>query len=231
MSTEVTVTALHQVILNQLLCDGYAPDIEQLAAHFGHSDREMVRRKLLELEAGHGVVLHPNREKVWIIHPLSTAPTNFTVNCQGKVHWGNCAWCSFGVAALLKPADVKIATTSGAEGQPIELEIRNGKLTPNGSVVHFPVPMANAWDNVVYTCSVMLLFRNNEEVDSWCYRHHVPRGDVQPVEKIWAFSQEWYGNHLSPNWKKWTNEEAAQIFSRHGLTGPIWEIPKTPGRF
>ena len=34
-------------------------------------------------------------------------------------------------------------------------------------LVHFPVPMTRAWDNVIYTCSVMLLFRTEEEVNDW----------------------------------------------------------------
>jgi hypothetical protein len=45
----------------------------------------------------------------------------------------------------------------------------------------------------------------------------IPKGDVQPISKIWEFSKEWYGNHLNPNWQKWTSEEAAQIFEKFGL--------------
>ena len=231
MDPDITLATLHQVILQQLLQDGYAPDVGQLAALLREADIAGVKSKLLELEAGHGVVLHPDKERVWVIHPLSTAPTNFAVRCNGRIHWGNCAWCSLGVAALLQPGDVTITTSSGAEGPPIELEIRGGKLTPSDCVVHFPVPMARAWDNVIYTCTVMLLFRRSGDVDPWCSRHHIPRGDVQPVERIWNFAQEWYGRHLSPTWEKWTNEEAARIFRKHGLTGPVWEIAPTGGRF
>jgi hypothetical protein len=231
MNTEINLSTLHHALLNHLLEHGYAPDIVELAAQFKETDLGKVKTKLQELEAHHGVVLHPNKERVWVIHPLSTAPTNFAVKCNGKVHWGNCAWCSLGVAALLQPAEVKISTTCGAEGQPLELVVRDGRLITGGYVVHFPVPMSKAWENVVYTCSVMLLFRNEQEVDSWCFRHHIAKGDVQPAERVWAFAREWYSNHLSMTWRKWTNEEAARIFENHGLAGFIWEIPRSAGRF
>ncbi len=41
----------------------------------------------------------------------------------------------------------------------------------------------------------------------------------------------WYANHLSKNWTKWTNEEAAELFRKNGLTGPIWSILHTGTRF
>ena len=91
--------------------------------------------------------------------------------------------------------------------------------------------MQNAWDNVIYTCSTMLLFENENQIDYWCRRHNIPKGDVQPISKIWEFSKVWYGNHLNPNWEKWTSEEAAQIFKDFGLVSKTWKIPVSNTRF
>jgi len=55
--------------------------------------------------------------------------------------------------------------------------------------------MKNAWDNVTYTCSLMLSFPSEQDVDEWCNRHGVDKGDVRKVEDFWPFAKKWY--------KKW----------------------------
>jgi hypothetical protein len=91
--------------------------------------------------------------------------------------------------------------------------------------------MSNAWDNVIYTCSVMLLFRNEAEVDEWCSTRGIPKGDVRPIEQIWNFAAEWYGRHADADWTKWSLRDAVVIFRRHNLTGPIWSIGDNAERF
>lgn len=91
--------------------------------------------------------------------------------------------------------------------------------------------MRDAWDNVVYTCSVMLLFADTAAVDDWCARHRIPRGDVQPVATVLAFARAWYGWHLDAGWRKWTVGEAAEIFARFGLTGDTWALDTGTTRF
>ncbi len=91
--------------------------------------------------------------------------------------------------------------------------------------------MKNAWDNVIYTCSNMLLFKNEAEVDSWANRHNIPRGDLQPITKIWEFSKVWYGNHLKKDWKKWNTSEAKALFQKFELTGRIWDLEESGKRF
>ena len=154
----------------------------------------------------------------------------FTLKSARGIWWGNCAWCSLGAAALLNE-DVSITTTLGGHDQQITVNITGGKLERNDLFVHFPIPMANAWDNVIYTCSNMLLFKNEEEVNQWSFRHNIPRGDLQPIERIWEFSKVWYGNHLKPHWTKWTGAEAKTIFQRFGLTSNTWELEASGRRF
>ena len=127
--------------------------------------------------------------------------------------------------------DVRIKTSSGAHGEALSLHIRDGELLEKDHWVHFPIPMRNAWDNVIYTCSTMLLFRDKAEVDHWSKRHNIPKGDVQPAENIWKFSKKWYGNHLNENWVKWTGEEAKAMFQEFGLTHPVWDLDGGKERF
>jgi hypothetical protein len=77
----------------------------------------------------------------------------------------------------------------------------------------------------------MLLFEDEKHIQDWSERHRIPKGDIQPVENIWVFAKVWYGNHLNPEWKKWTNREAQEIFQRFGLTSSIWQIPLSDSRF
>jgi hypothetical protein len=91
--------------------------------------------------------------------------------------------------------------------------------------------MKKAWDNVIFTCSSMLIFSSENQIDDWCKRHNYPKGDIQSIENIWNFSKIWYGNHLAEQWKKWTNDEAKSIFEQFNLTNDIWKIPQTNERF
>lgn len=225
----VTNSNLHYSIIKGIIEKGYAPNLEALAELL-EADKNEVVKGLYELQEYHGVVLHPNEPKVWAIHPFSLAPTNFYVKSDKGEWWGNCAWCSLGVAALVG-GDIKITTNLGAETKQIEINIIGGEVQEKDFYIHFPIPMKNAWDNVVYTCSNMLVFENEQQINDWSKKHNIPKGDVQPIDNIWRFSKKWYGNHLNPNWTKWTIEDAKKMFVEFNLHGNIWNLGDTVGRF
>lgn len=228
-SNVINNSILHYTIIKFIIDNGYAPETTELARLLEASETA-VSSALFRLQEDHGVVLHPNSEKIWVIHPFSLAPTLFIVRCRDKQWWGNCAWCSLGVAALVNE-DVIITTTLGADGKQIDVNIIDGHIAETNLYVHFPVPMKNAWDNVIYTCSVMLLFESESQINEWCAKHRIGKGDVQSIAKIWEFSKVWYGNHLNLDWKKWTSEEAQRIFEQAGLTSEVWKIPTSSSRF
>lgn len=225
----ITNSNLHYILLRHIIDKGFAPDVLYLADYF-KADQAEVIAALYNLEEYHGVVLHPKEPKIWVIHPFSLAPTNFFIQNEEGQWWGNCAWCSLGVAALLK-ADLTISTTIGAEHKQIRIHIKNGEIVEKNLWIHFPIPMKNAWDNVIYTCSNMLVFENEKQVEEWSERHRIPKGDIQSIEKIWEFAKRWYGNHLNPEWKKWTVEEAKRIFVESGLNHPVWDLEESKERF
>lgn len=225
----VSNSTLHYTIIKFIIERGYAPETDELSRLLG-VEADEIADGLRRLQDDHGIVLHPNSSRIWIIHPFSLAPTNFLVRSCDQEWWGNCAWCSLGVAALLDK-DVTITTTLGANDKQVDVHIKDGKLLETELYVHFPIPMRNAWDNIVYTCSTMLLFENESRIEEWSERHRFNRGDVQPITKVWEFSKVWYGNHLNPDWRKWTSAEARSIFDQFELTGEIWEIPVSSSRF
>jgi hypothetical protein len=215
-------SSLHEAIVSFFLERQRPPTIGEIASRFGCTE-VVARRGLRVLAANHGVVLHPTSDEIWVAHPFSAAPTTCVVTSGARKWWGNCAWCSFGVAQLAG-GTATLETKIGAIGDNVTVSIENGKPINTDLVVHFPVPMQRAWDNVIFTCSVMLLFRNEAEVDDWCVTRGIPKGDVRPIEQVCSFAAEWYGRHANPNWSKWSMQEAADIFRRHNLTGPIWSL-------
>jgi Alkylmercury lyase len=108
----ITRGLLHSAILQYIIREGFAPDLKTLSALL-NTDAEEIETGLYDLQDYHGVVLHPHSPLIWVIHPFSLAPTNFLVNAPNGTWWGNCAWCSLGVAALLKK-DLTITTRLGA---------------------------------------------------------------------------------------------------------------------
>jgi len=220
---------LHATILEHIIKNEFAPEVSELAATLNTPELEIVNA-LNALQDYHGVVLHPNQPKIWVIHPFSLAPTSFTVRTNDKAYWGNCAWCSLGVAALLDQ-DVTIRTMLGADRHQVDIHIKDGEIVEQDYYIHFPIPMTKAWDNVIYTCSTMLLFESETDVDRWSTQHRIARGDVQPIQNIWNFAKVWYGNHLNPKWEKWTNQQAIDLFQQFGLTHDVWHIPSSDERF
>ena len=220
---------LHYTLIRHILDHGCAPSREELGRLLDLPEPALVQG-LRRLAEDHGVVLHPHQPEVWAIHPFSLAPTSFWVRSGDQGWWGNCGWCSLGIAALLD-RDVTISTSFGAEGRPVDLHIRAGHILEGEYLLHFPTPMRNCWDNVIHACANMLVFEGEAEVDAWCRRHRMPRGDTQPLARFWPFAREWYGRHLDPQWRKWSSEEAAALFQRHGLAGDTWAIPASADRF
>lgn len=220
---------LHEAIVSTFLQHQRPPTLRELADRFACDEAE-VRRGLRALAEYHGVVLHPHNDEIWVAHPFSAAPTTFVVKSGARTWWGNCAWCSLGLAHLVG-GTVTIETRLGALEEHVAIRVENGKLLDTDFVVHFPIPMRQAWDNVIYTCSIMLLFRDEAQVNAWCAARGIPKGDARPIAQVWDFAKEWYARHADANWTKWSTREAAEIFHRHHLSGPTWALSREAGRF
>ena len=220
---------LHYELIRGLVEACSIPSHDELQALLSCSSAEL-DRAFEELADVHGVVLHPATHHVWSIHPFSLAPTLFLVESGRKNWWGNCAWCSLGISVLVGGPCV-ITTTLGAESEQVQLTVENGHVNRSDLVVHLPIPMSRAWDNVVYTCSTILLFKNENQVAEWSARHRIPRGDIQPVTKVLELAKRWYGEHLRPDWTKKSIAEARAIFADLGFAHPVWDLPTMEGRF
>lgn len=201
---------------------GYAPGVLQLS--------ELMRLSRSEVESGlqllaesHAIVLHPGTFDIWVAHPFALFPTLFWVKSGEKQWWGNCPWCSFGIASLSK-SDTTIYTKLSGEEDAIIIEIKNGKVVQDDLVVHFPIPAKDFWNNVIYTCSMMLVFRKHSEVDLCCTLHNKPRGEVLPIQQVLDLARKWYGNYLSEDFTLKSKERAQEIFEEMGMVSDFWKL-------
>jgi hypothetical protein len=60
-------------------------------------------------------------------------------------------------------------------------------------------------------------------VQEWCYRHGKTQGEVLTLEQVWALSQAWYRDRMSPHFRGRTLEQVMHIFDGIGLVLPFWK--------
>jgi hypothetical protein len=94
--------------------------------------------------------MDPGTLDIRMANPLSAVPTEFLVSVDGKRFYGACAWDALGVIAMLGGTGT-VNTRCGCCGEPMTLELENSKLRSAEGVIHFAVPVARWWDDMVYT--------------------------------------------------------------------------------
>jgi len=101
------------------------------------------KKRLLVPEPG-------NPSRIRMAPPFSGIETPFQVKVGGKLYYANCAWDSLGIPAALHQ-DAVVEALDAHTGEPIRLQIRYGRPTPEPCVIHFAVPAARWWEDIVYT--------------------------------------------------------------------------------
>ena len=203
---------------------GCAPSIDSLASELGR-DVEAVTRSLERLGDAHALLLHPGTCRPWVVHPFALSPGSCWVDTNGKGYWANCLYCACGIAAALQ-CDAQIHTRYGGEAQPVTYQVRNGELQDTGDVFHLSTPVVRWWDNVIFACASFQPFQTVAEARDWCRRHGFPYGVTMSLPALWRFASEWYGSYLSQPWRKRSVEQVQELFRRHELTGPFWDLPQ-----
>ena len=100
-------------------------------------------KRLLVLEPG-------TTSRIRMAPPFSGIETQHRVMVEDKVYFANCAWDAFGIAAALKK-DAEIESACADCGKPLTFQIRDGKPLPQECVIHFAVPAAQWWRDIIYT--------------------------------------------------------------------------------
>jgi len=129
---------------------GQVPNSAQVSRKIGLDESEVIAafahlhgKRLLLPEPG-----DPTR--IRMAPPFSGIPTKFPVEANGKRYYANCVWDAYGIAAALH-CDAMSHASDGQTGEPLVLEIKNGRPVPQTCVAHFAVPAAHWWDNLIFT--------------------------------------------------------------------------------
>ncbi len=126
-------------------------------ARFGRTGRALTRAEIVaelgrsvdwvdevfaRLADAHVLVLDADGEIAKAL-PFCAKRTAFRVRAGGVDYYGNCAWDSFGLAALLGPS-AEIALTCGDCGESLEGD-------GEGWFLHVAVPAARWWEDLSFT--------------------------------------------------------------------------------
>jgi hypothetical protein len=214
---------VHANLIQSFLRDGRLADMEEAATALDITAQELTKR-LNDLSSLHGLVLHPHKPEPWVVHPFSTTPTAHFVESQHHGWWAPCIWCALGIAHLAG-GKIRIHTRLGGEYESLVLNVEDGiPLDQENAVVHFSIPPRNAWNNVHQHCSLVLPFRSEADIAPWCLKHGQQYGEAVSVATTASLARRWYGPYANPQWRKWTVDQAQQIFQLSGLTSPFWEL-------
>ena len=109
-----------------------------------------IHEALKLLAAGKVLILAPNDGNIWAANPFCAVPSGFRVLADGKTYWGICIWDALGIPAALGK-DAVITAPCGDCGEPMSLEVRDGRLVRSEGLVHFAVAAHHWWDNIAFT--------------------------------------------------------------------------------
>lgn len=140
---------LRQAIYAHTLLHSRPPASDQLAAALQVSPDE-IRAGLQRLAAAHVIVLQPGSGEILMAAPFSAVPTPFPLTTAAQSYYGNCIWDALGAVAMLN-TDAVITTACGCCGDSLALTVTAGALHAPASLVHFALPAARWWDDIVFT--------------------------------------------------------------------------------
>jgi len=137
-------------ILRELIASGTAPCVADTGAALDVPESDAAAA-YDRLAANRVIVLEPGTHDVLMAAPLSAVPTSHIARmADGRSHYGNCVWDALGVIAMLGQ-DGGVETVCTDCDAPLTLTVRRGALAPTDAVVHFAVPAARWWENIVFT--------------------------------------------------------------------------------
>jgi hypothetical protein len=126
-----------------------APSIAQVAELLRAASAE-VNGAYERLYRNRVLVLEADGESIRMAPPFSGVPTQHRVRVAGKDYFANCAWDALGIpAALHQPGEVFSRCEQSLE--PLRLWVGESGPAPEPCVIHFAVPAALWWKDIVFT--------------------------------------------------------------------------------
>ena len=149
------LTSVKLAIYDHFLETTDAPALDDVAQKLGlavddvqNAFDELHTRRLLVPEPG-------DRSRIRMAPPFSAIPTSFKVHVNGqrfdnRRYDANCVWDGLGILAALH-SDGMVRARDAHSREAMTLVIRHGEPKPTPCVIHFAVPAAHWWDDIIYT--------------------------------------------------------------------------------
>jgi alkylmercury lyase-like protein len=129
---------------------GRVPDSLEISRKMGVDEGEVLAA-FGRLHAKRLLLPEPDDpRRIRMAPPFSGVPTAFPVEANGKTYYANCVWDAYGIAAALH-SDAISRASDGYTGEPLTLEVKNGRPVLRSYVAHFAVPAAHWWDDLIFT--------------------------------------------------------------------------------
>lgn len=143
-------TDLKLAIYRHVADETTVPTVADMARATGQGVDE-VRAAYGRLYAKRVLVLEPDGETIRMAPPFSGVATQHRVRADdGREYFANCAWDTLGIlAALHRPGEVFSRCEQSHE--PLHLTVSEAGPAPEPCVIHFAVPAAHWWKDIVYT--------------------------------------------------------------------------------
>src|SRR5687768_4775049 len=136
-------------VYNHFADTTHSPSEEETAAHFNISIEE-ANTFYKELHNRHAFFLEPETLTIRMANPFSGIPTDFKVHANSKTYYANCAWDMLGIPVVLQ-SDAIIEAVCTESNESVQLEVKNGQPTHYDLLIHFPLPFARWYDDLLFT--------------------------------------------------------------------------------
>jgi hypothetical protein len=135
-------------IVRYLVATGKMPTISEISGELMLSEED-TQRIFMQLHKEHALLLDDNNN-IRMLWPFSGVPTNFKVIANNITYWANCAWDALGIPAALH-ADVLIKVSLTCTQRETTIFVKNGLVRSDNLFIHFPLPIKQWYDDLVYT--------------------------------------------------------------------------------
>jgi hypothetical protein len=135
-------------IYDLVMNEGLPPTVAETAPALSTTP-ENVAASFQRLADGHILVLQRGSGEILMANPFSVVPTPFLVRAGDRCWYGTCIWDAMGIPAMLKQ-DATIEASCGCCGTAMHLAIADSSLEEASGIVHFAIPAAHWWDDIVF---------------------------------------------------------------------------------
>ena len=143
-------TTVKWQIYNTIVETTETPTGPEIASTLG-SEIEEVAEAFQILSDKRLLVLEPlDANKIRMAPPFSGVKTIHRVKIGKKSYFANCAWDALGIAAAMQ-RDADIESSCLDCGEDLAFRVSNGRPINDRCAVHFAVPAAKWWDDIIYT--------------------------------------------------------------------------------